>query len=367
MSGAWSARAWLFKAHLWTGLTAGAFLSIMGITGSILALGNEIEAFRHPQLLRVRPRETGVSLDQAASSLRREHPGVRIRSLRIPQNPLESLEFIVETGSRSSASIHVDPYTSRVLGWGPPESYWLKVAFALHANRLAGPAARMVNAILSVALLALGLTGLFLWWPGKRQFLARTKFPGRKSKRFSWDLHNAAGFWSSSMLILLGLTAISMIFYERVERVLHASLGGPRPPAPTSPALAGRPPLGFDVLLRSAQRAFPAGKPVLIQAAEEDGEPVVVRFRMPGDLDPHGSNRVYLDPATSGILAVDLTSQAAMGPRIFESLEPLHTGRFGGFAARALWAAFSLTPALLFGTGLRMWWRARRTSYARLG
>jgi uncharacterized iron-regulated membrane protein len=84
--------------------------------------------------------------------------------------------------------------------------------------------------------------------------------------------------------------------------------------------------------------------------------PIELRLHRAGDLAPDG-NRVYLDPSTAAVLAVDRMSDRSFGVRFLAALAPIHYGEFGGVPVKALWSLFALTPVLLFATGLIMWWQ----------
>ncbi|MGH8612088.1 MAG: PepSY domain-containing protein, partial [Gammaproteobacteria bacterium] len=53
-------KLWL-QLHLWLGLILGLFLSVFGITGSILVFYQEIDEWLNPDLLTVAPRPAGAS------------------------------------------------------------------------------------------------------------------------------------------------------------------------------------------------------------------------------------------------------------------------------------------------------------------
>ena len=52
----------IYQLHQWTGLCAGIFIFILGISGSILVFHNELEALEHRNLLTVK-NELLVNID----------------------------------------------------------------------------------------------------------------------------------------------------------------------------------------------------------------------------------------------------------------------------------------------------------------
>jgi len=116
----------------------------------------------------------------------------------------------------------VNPYTGADLG--DPDSVeeraflWL-VDF--HDNLLAGETGRIYNGVGSVLATAVALSGLFLWWPGiKNWHRSLVVQRGVSFVRFNWDLHSAMGFWSSLFILIWGISGIYFAFPDRFEALL---------------------------------------------------------------------------------------------------------------------------------------------------
>jgi uncharacterized iron-regulated membrane protein len=69
-------RSVLFNLHLVGGLVAGVFLIISGVSGTVLAFSDEIDAFLQPSVFKVAPQAEPLPLTQlAASAAAVLHPG----------------------------------------------------------------------------------------------------------------------------------------------------------------------------------------------------------------------------------------------------------------------------------------------------
>jgi uncharacterized iron-regulated membrane protein len=64
---------------------------------------------------------------------------------------------------------------------------------------------------------------------------------------------------------------------------------------------------------------------------------------------------VYLDQYTGALLTAP-SATTTVGDTIMAWVAPLHVGNFAGNGVRLLWMLLGLAPALLFVTGLTMWW-----------
>jgi uncharacterized iron-regulated membrane protein len=87
----------------------------------------------------------------------------------------------------------------------------------LHDNLLAGSTGRFVNGVGAVAVFLIALTGLVIWWPGVRTW--RRSLSLRRGvgwKRFTWDLHSAAGFWSFVFVLVFAASGIYLCFPDTV-------------------------------------------------------------------------------------------------------------------------------------------------------
>jgi len=110
---------------------------------------------------------------------------------------------------------------------------------------------------------------------------------------------------------------------------------------------------------------MPDGVPTELRLPETPKGTVVVRFWRAGDLTPAGSNRVYIDPSSARVLSTDRAADWSFGVRLFQALSPIHYGEFGGLPVKVAWSLLGVTPAVLFVTGLAVWWRPSRRRYGR--
>ena len=99
-----------------------------------------------------------------------------------------------------------------------------------------------------------------------------------------------------------------------------------------------------------------------LRIPQSPGDAVQLRFRRDTDFAPTGMNRVYLDPASGQVLSVNLAANWPLTMRLYQWMDPVHYGEFGGTPIKVLWAALGATPSILFVSGLLFWWLRNQKS-----
>jgi uncharacterized iron-regulated membrane protein len=202
----WLRRA-LFQVHLWSGIALGLYILMISVTGSVLVYSNELYRAATPEPIISRgpgPRLTDDQLAEAAVHLYLGYRVVRItRALNLDQAVDVSLRRGDEIKRRQ-----FDPRSGRDLGDSVPIGIWfVSKLLDLHDNLLAGPTGRKMNGIGALALLAVAMTGLAIWWPGIKTWRrSLTLHSGVGWKRFVWHSHSMIGFWSIGFIVVFGVS-----------------------------------------------------------------------------------------------------------------------------------------------------------------
>jgi uncharacterized iron-regulated membrane protein len=85
----------------------------------------------------------------------------------------------------------------------------------LDDNLLAGPEVRTWNGVGGLLVTFLLVTGVIIWWPGKRRAWRSLRMgKAEASRRFARQLHNALGVYFFVMLLMWALTAVYFGFPE---------------------------------------------------------------------------------------------------------------------------------------------------------
>jgi len=213
----WFRRA-LFQVHLWSGIAIGLYILIISVTGSVLVYRNELyrAATRPPIISKGSgPRLSDAQLAEAAGHL---YPGYRVVRIGRARNPDQTVDVWLSRGAAVKKRMF-DPRTGSDVGDSVPTGIWLvSKLLDLHDNLLAGPAGRKVNGAGAVAVLALAVTGLAIWWPGSKTWRrSLTLHRGVGWKRLNWHLHSMIGFWSLGFTLVFGVSGLYLGFPDSVQ------------------------------------------------------------------------------------------------------------------------------------------------------
>ncbi|HEX8653185.1 MAG TPA: PepSY domain-containing protein [Pyrinomonadaceae bacterium] len=356
-------RKLIFKVHMYAGLCVGLLLAMSGLTGSMLVFGEEIDRLLNPTLLRVEPRaEERATLEDVLDSVKRSYPNEKAARLRFPHDPQGTYEICFE-GKRDPRCAYVDPHSASVLGSRVPAHSFKGRLFSLHRRLISGETGETIIGIGGIMLLLMGLSGLFLWWPGRRSLSRGWTLKRNGSQyRTSYNLHRMLGICALPFLIVTASTGAAMVFRPSFEGALNRLDSARAMPAPKPMSVAraaGFERVSLDEIVRRADTALPQGETTMITLATTPQSAITVRKKLPTEWHPSGRSLVYLDQYSGEPLLVENSTQALIGTRAGSNLYPIHTGRYGGLTTRVLQALTGCVLAGLFVSGLLMFWGRR--------
>ena len=356
-----TARRFVFKLHLYTGLLIGLLLMLSGLSGSVLVFRDEIEAVAYPELLVTAARGERIAVDDMLQRVRRAYPDDLPFAIRMPRTPQQT--YMVKFNGAHDLFVYVDPYSGRILGAQRQMDSPTRWISLLHTQLLSGEAGETALGIGALLLIGLCVTGLVLWWPRNGKISQSFKVQWSAHwKRVNFDLHRASGIYAALFLLITALTGVSLVFNKSVAGLINSATQSPARAAPplSGPLRSGMPTPSLDVLLQQADQILPAAATTWINFPRSLRAPWVVRKKLAQESHPNGRNFIYLDQQTGRVLQVESTLNAALGTRINNVLYPIHIGAIGGTPTRILQVIVGLAPMVLFITGFLMWKNRRK-------
>ena len=343
--------------HTWIGIISGLFLSVIGLTGSVILFRADFERAALPRSAGAEM-EHRAGLDDIARELSNVRPEFHIRRVYLPAQPGQPYIVQVQSAGKRSERIALDASNGKILATIQPG--WVDWMVDLHRNLLSGPTGRSIVGGFGIVLFTLSATGLLMWLTGARNWRAWISVRRRgSSTRFQYELHRASGLWAYAFLALISFTGIELAYPNAFRNAVQSLTGkSTTVRAPRDVHAAATLPLSEYIQI--GRRAIPDGEPVELRLPEPGKGPVDLRLYRPGDLSPSG-NHVYIQPASGAVLMVDRVVDRRMGARFLASMSPLHYAQFGGVTFKIVWSIFGLTPLVLFVTGLLYWWRPAKS------
>jgi uncharacterized iron-regulated membrane protein len=400
-------RYWLQQLHLWIGLILLLPLVMMGVTGAVLVYGHDIEhllgqgepaaktagEWRSPGELIEAARAASNDLTRIPIAVRWPmevgEPAVRLSRPGMAgerpqfrggqpgqgggqQGGQGQAQGRVPTQSPFAGSLQIliDPVSLQVLETQQAMTGWLRFFHDLHGHLfIAGGLGRELVGWLGVALLVLGCSGLYLWWPRpgqwKAAFIVRRT---AKGLRFNRELHGAVGIWSLVLFMLVNVTGVYLAFPQPIAAAVNAVWPGRDMRAAMSQArvepMRGVQPMGVNEAVELARSKVPDGRFLnaflsarpdqamrvgLIRADHAEGAPIIT---------------VIIDPFRKSVVDVFDPQTMSTGERIVAWQRALHYGiGLGGGYKFLVFVSGVIIPVFAV-TGFLMWWLKRRNRRA---
>lgn len=418
-------RYWLQQIHLWVGLILLLPLVMMGITGAVLVYAHDIEHllgqgephattrgdWRSPveliEAARAANREAGripiavrwPSEVGEPAAVRLSRPGMAGErpQFRGGDRPPQGQEGRGQQGGSQQAAgqqgggqqggaaqgrvpvqspfagslqILVDPVSLQILETQQAMTGWVRFFHDLHGHLfIAGGLGRELVGWLGVALLFLGCSGLYLWWPRpgqwKAAFMVRRKARGVRLNR---ELHGAVGIWSLVLFMLVNFTGVYLAFPQQISAAVGAVWPGRDMRAAMFQArvepIRGATPIGLGEALALAQERVPDARFLNAFLATRPDQAIRIGLIRPGHEAGAPIITVIVDPWRKSVVDVFDPRTLSTGESIIAWQRALHYGvGLGGIYKFLVFVSGVIIPIFAV-TGFLMWWLKRRNRRA---
>ena len=357
-----SLRKVLRLAHLWLGLILCIPLVLIGLTGTILTFDRAFEA--HPVLAAGEAHGATEIVAAAAKAA----PAGQVPSFFIP--PAEpgaaaTVRFSQpgKGGPARGAMISVDPVSLAVLDTAGPGGF-LRQVHMLHANLLIGTReGRSVVGWLGVVMLAMGISGLVIWWPRPGRWraafaVARTA----RGVRLHRELHGAVGIWGLLVFITVSFSGVWLAFPDTMAAMAGAEAAAPPPKVQHTEGAQGHAQGGIDIdrAIALAQAGLAEGVVRNVGLPMRPDQPFRINMAHKGDADGAPAVTVFVDPWAARVIESRDPSTLAAPLRFAAWQRALHTGMGLGPVWHVLVGLTGFLPLLFAVTGVSMWLMKRR-------
>jgi uncharacterized iron-regulated membrane protein len=354
-------RAKLLKPHRWLGLAFAALLFVQGCTGVVVAFRDELNHALHSEALTVAPRTATRTIQDMAEEVRALHPQLGIERIEYPQQDDEALIFRMQTTDGGDLRyIAIDPYSGVVTRDEPVVRWPVQWIYKLHQELLTGAIGHNIVGIVAVTLLFFVVTGLWMWWPGRRNLRRGLTLSFKHGpQRSVRDLHRVGGALAAVVLFFTSCTGIVLIWSAPIRTALSTVATVTVRPTPKvaerSDAL-----LPIDTVVARAREQSGNAPIKSVRFPGLHGRVVSVYFVDVGNSRPRATDQIVFDGYSGETLGTYDASTAAPVSRALDWALPIHTGEWLGLPGRILFLLAAVALQALAITGLLQWWQRRQ-------
>lgn len=201
------------------GIGFGLYLLFISITGSAVVLRPEIARWFIDN--RVQPAETATYTEEALAALIAEtYSEYEILQIAAPRFPSQATYVELEKEGEQT-SRYFNQYTGVDQGstypW-PVET--IESLVRLHDNLWLEGTGTKINGIGGALLILMVLSGLVIWWQGRKRWKQSLVIKRGSSRSFNWQLHSFLGFWSLLLMFSWGLSGVYFAFPQPFESLI---------------------------------------------------------------------------------------------------------------------------------------------------
>jgi uncharacterized iron-regulated membrane protein len=232
----------VWRWHFYAGLIFAPFLFILAVTGSIYLFKPQIEQMLYQEYYEITPQGDKKSASVHIEEVKKLYPDAVVTKYRPGENDTRSSEVSI-ISNNESLTIFIDPYTGKSIGELKDEDRIMNKIEEFHGELMAGTLGDRIVELAACWAIVLIVTGLFLWFPRKKQSLSGVLFPRLKKgkKILRRDLHAVPAFWITAGMLFLIMTGLPWSgFWGSNFQSLATNSGAGYPPsiwsgsAPTS-------------------------------------------------------------------------------------------------------------------------------------
>ena len=369
----------LFWCHLTVGVIAGVVILIMSATGVLLTYERQITYWADTRSYHIAPpspEATRLSVEALIAKAREVQPNTTITTVILRAGATEPAAVVLAgnpgAGPGGGRNIFLNPYTGAMLGEGSKGVRdFFHVLTDLHrwlgASGASRNTARAVTGACNLGFLFIVASGIYLWWPRKRNWSQfknilwfKRGLPG-KARDFNW--HNVIGVWSAIPLFVVVLSALPISFPWANALVYRAV--GEEPPAQRGreggPA-RGReersvPSLeGLNSLWSRAEQQVEGWRTINVRVPESNRAPVVFAIDTGEGGQPQHRSTLTLDRATGDVVSYEAFADQSLGRRLRSISRFAHTGEVLGIPGQTVAGLATAGSVVLVWTGLALAW-----------
>jgi uncharacterized iron-regulated membrane protein len=337
----------VYKIHKWSGLIAGVFIFILGISGSILVFHDEIEKTDDRPYLTV-DNNLPVDIDSAYKTIRSAFKNWEIRLEYFSDNPKETLIF----GLRRPAerlTVFVHPANGKILESIDSEKSFIKWVLKLHYSLHAEAIGKTIVFIAGCTFLISLITGLIIYRKAFLDILLfRIKFKPKHRRSFSSSIHRYVGVWAVLLNLIIVISGLLISF-----DVMTNGFAIKKNDLPESQKING----SLQNILTSVKQKYPEFEANYIRFPKSENAPLILLGSIKGEPFYYSrtGNAISIDPKTGELIDFKISQQSSPKVKLTSISKAIHFVEFDNIFIKLIFCLAGLSIPLLSITGFLLW------------
>jgi uncharacterized iron-regulated membrane protein len=374
----------VWRWHFYAGIIFAPLLIILAITGSIYLFKPQIEQVLYQDYQEVTPLGDKLPASQQIENVKELYPDAVVTKYHPGENASRSSEISI-TSNKESLTIFMDPYTGKSIGELNDEDRIMDKIEEIHGELMAGTLGDRIVELAACWAVVLIVSGLYLWYPKKKQSLSGVLFPRlNKGKHiFRRDLHAVPAFWITAGMLFLIMTGLPWSgFWGSNFQSMATNSGTGYPPsiwtgsAPTSSIktkdIADVPwaAENLDVPLSDIQGFIPLSLDDVVTIANRAGMHPSYSITIPQETDgvytlsafpPKAQDEatIHIDQYSGAVLADYRYDHYGLIGKIVALGITLHKGTQFGLINQMISLLICLGILLVAFSGFYLWWKRK--------
>jgi sulfite reductase (NADPH) flavoprotein alpha-component len=383
----------IYQLHWLLGITAGVVLSVMGVTGAIMAFEDEIMAASSDGIVAVpvRTADAVMSPDALLAHFIEQSPDSIPIKLTVFPEPGKSARLVYRSRSEEALvadedntdGTYLDPYNGKVLGKAVGERFFDTVRslhrYLLLPHNRAG-AGRPITAFAAAGLVFSALSGLYLRWPRRRALDWRAWLKPdlrRRGRNLYWSLHSVTGTWLFLIFLVFAITGPTFAYDAYRDKLTALLTWTHVPPAKPlardaqvlqsrdQPSLKSAPPAPLDAVWAGFQAVVHTDvTTVLFPVSQKAASTVTVRYLTRDSPHYRAYNEITLERNSGKVVSHNLYARQSLGKQISIGMLSVHRGKAFGFVGAVVFMLAALMLPLFCITGYLLYLDRRRKKAA---
>jgi uncharacterized iron-regulated membrane protein len=211
----------LFQVHLWLGIGIGLYVLLISLSGSALLLKSPLYTWLEPK--KVVPLQTEpLTGDALTARMTEVYAGFEL-GFTIEGFEEDDATYIVLQKDGEFIPHYFNQYTGEDNGaarpWPIQGVEWLaNIHYELMLGREVG---RKVNGVGGALFVLMSLTGLIIWWQGRRRWWEGLIINPRSDRAMLWQVHSFCGFWALILMVAWGVSGFQLGFPQQTAAILE--------------------------------------------------------------------------------------------------------------------------------------------------